>query len=310
MEINKAVVRKHIVNYLFIIAGSLIMAFGSVIFIAKCELVTGGISGIAVIINHYAATNVYDFVVAGFYAFFLILGFIFLGKQFAAKTVVSTSVVTAFTFIFNRVPAFNDLAKAFLGDKTIGNLILCGLFGGVLVGTGVGLTFVGGGSTGGFDVLSLMGRKYLRIKESITSFTVDAIVIVIGMFTLKGLDKALIGILSAFMVALLVDFVYVRKMSSVMVDVISNKWEEISKFAQDDLGRGATIIPIEGGYNREKKYMLRVIIFKNQYEEFRNKIAEIDPKAFICFTNTAVVFGEGFNFNKKKKKLIDNNKDK
>lgn len=295
-------------NYILVILGTFFLAFGSVIFLTECELVAGGMSGIAIIVQHFFSVPVYDYVVAGLTVFFWLLGLIFVGKEFALKTALSSALYIGFTFLFVRIPVFTDVAKTLAGPvdgnglHDAGNYILCALFGGVFVGGGVALTFLGGGSTGGVDVLQVMLHKYLRIKEALSGFLIDAVIIIIGMACMQLWIPALCGILSSFVTATLIEVVYHRSLTAYQVDIISEKWEEISRFAQDELERGATIIHAQGGYKGDERIILRVVFDKAQYEKIREYIASIDPKAFITFTETNAVFGEGFENNKKIRK--------
>ena len=310
---NKTVIRQ-INNYLAVIIGTFLLAFGSVIFLTEAELVAGGISGIAIIIQHFVSIPIYDYVASGLIVIFWLMGLFFIGKDFALKTLLSSVLYIGFTFLFKRVDFFIDLAKQFAGtaDGTapeVGNLILCAVFGGVFVGGGVAFTFIGGGSTGGVDVIQVMLSKYFRIKESISSFIIDASVILAGIFAMiigtgehELWNAALCGILSSFVTAVLIEMVYIRNQTAYQVDIISDKWEEISRYAQDELERGATIIRAEGGYKGDERVILRVVFDKRQYEKIREYIASVDPKAFVTFTQTNAVFGEGFKNNKKTKK--------
>lgn len=295
-------------NYILVILGTFFLSFGSVIFLTECELVAGGMSGIAIIIQHFVPFRIYDYVVAGLTAFFWLLGLIFVGKDFALKTALSSALYIGFTFLFVRIPVFTDVAKTLAGPVNeggfhdAGNYMLCALFGGVFVGGGVALTFLGGGSTGGVDVLQVMLHKYFRIKEALSGFLIDAVVIIIGMACMQLWVPALCGILSSFVTATLIEVVYHRSLTAYQVDIISEKWEEISRYAQDELERGATIIRAEGGYKGDERVILRVVFDKAQYEKIREYIASVDPKAFVTFTETNAVFGEGFENNKKIKK--------
>ena len=305
---------KQITNYFAVILGTFLLAFGSVIFLEKSNLVAGGVSGIAIVVQHAVrlgfndmTIRIYDYVVYGLMVIFWILGLIFLGKDFALKTLLSSLLYIGFTALFFRVQFFDDLAGKFAGleleeNARAGNLILCGIFGGVFVGGGVALTFVGGGSTGGVDVLQILMAKYWRIKESISGFILDAIVIVVGMGVMQMWIPALCGILSSFVVAVLIEIVYIKGQTAYQVDIISEKWEEISRYAQDELERGATIIRAEGGYKGEERVILRIVFDQRQYEKIREYIASVDPKAFVTFTQTNAVFGEGFKSNRKTKK--------
>ena len=297
---DKKRVLKLVNNYVAIILGTFLLAFGSVIFLTKAELVAGGVSGIAIIIQHFVSVQIYDYLVAGLTILFWFIGLIFLGKDFALKTALSSLLYIGFTFLFKRVVFFDELAKTFAGEQLAGNLILCGIFGGVFIGGGVAITFLGGGSSGGIDVVQLLLSKYTGIKESVSGFLIDGIIILVGMFSMQLWVQSLCGILSSFVTAALIEIVYIKNQTAYQVDIISDKWEEISRYAQDELERGATIIRAEGGYKGEERVILRVVFDRFQYEKIKKYIASVDPKAFVTYTQTNAVFGEGFKKHSKK----------
>ena len=298
---------KLIHSYILVAIGTFVLAFGSVIFLTRCELVAGGVSGIAIIIQHFVNINIYDYVIAGLMAVTWLIGLIFVGKSFAIRTLFSTVLYIGFTFLFNRIEFFNHLAETFAGTVNggtteVGNYILCGVFGGVFVGGGIAITFIGGGSTGGVDVFQIILRKYLQIKESISSFVIDASIIVVGMIVMQMWVPALCGLLSCFVSATLVEIVYIKHQTSYQVDIISEHWKEINEYAQKVLDRGTTIIHAEGGYKGEERIILRIVFDRMQYDKIREYIATVDPNAFITFTQTNAVYGEGFNSNRKIRK--------
>ena len=308
-KMDKSKALRELSNYIAVILGTFLLAFGSVIFLERSNLVAGGVSGIAIIVQSLVRSGtgnatllIYDYVVYGLMIILWLIGLIFLGKDFALKTLLSSAVYIGLTALFFRVPFFNELAITFAGDGGAGNLILCGIFGGVFIGAGVAITFLGGGSTGGVDVLQLLISKYTGIKESISSFLIDGIVIVVGMACMQMWIPALCGILSSFVTAVLIEIVYIKNQTAYQVDIISDKWEVISKYAQDELERGATIIRAEGGYKGDERVILRVVFDKRQYEKIKRFIANTDPKAFVTYTQTNAVFGEGFKKHSKSSK--------
>lgn len=301
---DKKRVLKLVNNYVAIVLGTFLLSFGSVIFLTKAELVAGGVSGIAIIIQHFVDVAIYDYLVAGLTVLFWVIGLIFLGKDFALKTALSSLLYIGFTFLFKRVVFFDELAKTFAGEQLAGNLILCGIFGGVFIGGGVAITFLGGGSSGGIDVLQLLLSKYTGIKESVSGFLIDGIIILVGMFSMQLWVQSLCGILSSFVTAALIEIVYIKNQTAYQVDIISDKWEEISRYAQDELERGATIIHAQGGYKGEERVILRVVFDRFQYEKIKKYIASVDPKAFVTYTQTNAVFGEGFKKHTKKSKKL------
>ena len=302
-------------NVIMIIIGSIILAFGTAIFLTKLEINSGGLSGLGISIEHIIfkvtgkQTNVVDIVVFVFTWIFWIIGFIFIGKEFALKTLVSSIAFPLFLSLFYRIEIFQNMAEAIAGisnggTATAGNYLICGIFGGIFIGGGVAVTFLGGGSTGGVDTLIFLMEKHWKIKESIASFIIDASIVLFGVIVFavnrENLIPCLCGMVSAFITALMIEHIYIGGQTSYQVDIISEHWEEISRFAQDELERGATIIRAEGGYKGEERVILRIVFDKRQYRQLRRYIASVDPKAFVTFTQTNAVFGEGFKKNSKK----------
>ena len=320
-------------NLIYILGGTIAIAFGTALFLTKLNIVSGGISGIAIIIQEHLPDNFLNGqaidLVAGIIGWVLwLIGLIFLGKRFALKTLISTLIYPLALSLFLRVPLFDNLSSmigyygmseaeiASIGSAIdvipIGNLLICGIFAGVLVGTGVAFNFMGGGSSGGVDVLIAIINKYTGAKESIVSFLVDASIILAGAFLIpNNVIPSLCGVITAFVTAWMIEYFYIGSQTSYQADIISDHWEEISKYAQDVLGRGATVIHANGGYKGEDRVILRVVFDKTQFNEsprvmlrvvfdrtqlraIREFIGMIDPKAFITFTQTAGVFGEGF----------------
>ena len=307
-------VKKLIQHIILITLGNFILAFGTVIFLTKLHIVAGGLSGIGIIFQYYLGDKIpggqsIDIVVFILTWLLWLIGFFFVGKEFAFKTLASSIIYPLALALFLRIPVFDSVAStiAYYPNTeevaSVGNLIISGLFGGIFVGTGVSLTFLGGGSTGGIDVLIALVARRTPIRESIASFLIDGTIIIIGMFAIpNNIVPALCGIISAFMASILIEYVYNGSMTSYQVDIISDKWEMISQFAQETLERGATIIQAKGGYKGDERIVLRIVFDRRQYIKLRNYIFEVDPKAFVTFTQTNAVYGEGFKTNLRKTK--------
>ena len=309
---SKMQVYSLICNNFLVLIGSILLAFGTAIFFTNLEIVAGGLSGIGIIFQNFIGEygpggQIIDIVVIVFTWLLWLVGLIFIGKDFAFKTLVFSIVYPLALTLFLRVDFFQQLSRdiCFYGvtdpslPTPIGNLLLCGLFGGVFVGGGVALTFLGGGSSGGVDVLIVLISKRTPLRESIVSFLIDGTIILVGMFVIRdNIIPGLCGMASAFVTALMIETIYNKNQSSYQVDIISEHWEEISRFAQNELERGATIIHAQGGYKGEERIILRIVFDKRQYSKIKNYIAAVDPKAFVTFTQTNAVYGEGFKINK------------
>jgi len=297
---------KFICNNFLIIIGSLLSAIGTALFLTKSQIISGGLSGIAIIVQYFVGPGfqVVDIVVWSLSAVLWVVGCFTLGKEFSLRTLLSSIMYPLFLTLFLRIEAFQRIATEIAGGDApaIGNLILCGLFSGVFVGAGVATTFLGKGSTGGVDVLVFIFAKKTKIKESMWTFIIDGSIIALSMFIIpSNWIHSLVGIISAFITAMMIEFIYNSNVSSYQADIISDQWEKISKFAQDTLGRGATIISAVGGYQGEERKVLRVVFEKRQFDKLAKYIAEVDPKAFVTYTQTKVVYGEGFKEHKNKK---------
>lgn len=286
-------------NNLLVIFGSFLLGIGTAIFLTHLNIVAGGLSGIAIIIQHYVDFQIIDIIVWGFTILLWIIGWFTIGKEFSLRTLLSSITYPGFLTLMLRVPYFQNIASQVAGDGTVGNILLCGLFAGIFIGAGVALTFLGKGSTGGVDVLVYLFAKKSGMKESVWSFILDGTVIVLSMVLIPNQwINSLVGVLSAFITALMIDFIYNSNVSSYQADIISERWEDISRFAQDELARGATIIPVKGGYKQEDRIILRVVLEKRQFDRLRRYIAHVDPKAFVTYTQTKAVYGEGFKEHK------------
>ena len=318
-----------ILKVVVVIIGTFLVSFGNVAFLVPLDVNAGGLNGIAIIARYFVDQNIkiliYNLVVDIAAVILWLIGLVFVGKEFALKTLVATLAFPLANWLFTACPGvsnslafFGELLKTVGNGPTAGNYLMAGIFGGVFVGVGVAVTFVGGGSTGGVDVLTFLMEKYIHIRQSIASFIIDGTIITVGLLILLPINNefllpCLSGIISAFMSAIIIEVIYIGSQTSYQVDIISDKWEEISEYAQTELGRGTTIIKAQGGYHGDERVILRIVFNKREYSKIRSYIAKIDPKAFVTYTQTNAVFGEGFKshlntnlFNEKKK---NDNKD-
>ena len=310
--------RSEIIKWIFIVIGTMLISFSGVAFLVPTNINSGGLSGIGIVVIAFvnlpedAKMILYNVVTFGASVIFWVLGLIFMGKDFAFKTLLSTIVYPLANAFFSLVPGVKDAVASiytlFLNGVTIpttGDLLLLGIFGGGVMGAGISMTFLAGGSSGGVDVLSFLLQKYVHIKKSFAVLIVDGVIIGSGIITaLIRQDAALLkasmtGIITSIVLALVVELLYVSTQRSYQADIISDKWEDISKFAQDVLKRGATVIEAKGGYKGDDRVVLRVVFDATQYPQLRSYISKVDPKAFVTVSRTNATYGEGFISHKK-----------
>ena len=303
MNQKRAEVWNHFKSILLIIGGTLILAFGTAVFILPFDLVTGGVSGIAIIIDRIIPDGELSFItidlivtVLTWLLFFV--GLVVLGRTFAMKTLISTIIYPMGVSLFLKLasPDFMDgffnLSTSEYGEIS---LILATVLGGALVGIGCAVTFIGGGSTGGVDIIAFTVCKiFKRLKSSVVIFCVDGIIVILGMFIIGDFVKTLLGVLAAFLGALMVDKVFLGNSKSFIAQIITDKCDEINREIIETIDRTSTIINVVGGYSQENKKMLMVSFTMNQYADVLRVITKHDKKAFVTIHGAHEINGEGW----------------
>lgn len=275
------------VDYLLIFVGTALMSIALNSAFDMNGLVDGGFSGIAIIVKSLTEglieggiplwlTNI----VLNIPMFFL--GIKIKGAKFLAKTIWGTF---ALSFWLYAMPVF-PLVK--------GDLVLAVIFGGVLQGTGVGLVFLGRGTTGGTDMVATLIQHYVKhLSIARIMQVVDAFIVAVGAFVF-GPKKALYAIVAIFIVAKVTDGLMEGLNYAKAAYIISDKNEEISKILLHDLDRGVTGIQAKGMYAGTDKLMLFCVVGKKQIVQLKEAVADVDPNAFIIVTDAREVLGEGF----------------
>ncbi len=288
-------------NIALTMLGTLTLAFGSAVFIIPFNLVCGGVTGFSIALSGIIKS---DFLTAEELIAILtwslfFVGLFVLGRSFALKTLLSAIIYPVGISLFSRLTDPSVLGGFFVFEaERYGeiSLLLAAIFGGIFIGAGCALTFLGGGSTGGTDIIAFsICRFFKRARSSYLIFAVDAAVIVFGMFTIKNLVLALLGILSAFITAIVIDKLFLGESGAFVAQIVSEKSGELSDAIMENLKRGTTFFDVTGGYSKSGKKMLMVSFKKEQYIELIALIGKIDPRAFVMVHRAHEVRGEGFN---------------
>lgn len=298
-------------NSLQIIMGTLILAIGQVLFIEQCSLVTGGLASIGNIINKFFPSQyTVSITVVVLNILCFLVGSIFIGKTFAAQTLLSAGFYTLLYPAISALMSNNLLPFLQFNEMNDLNLLLAGLFGGVISGIGIGICMGAGGSTGGVDVFAILISKITRIKVSVLVFIIDGTIVLLGFIFIKpDFVYFLICVLSSICCSASLEFVFTRKNNCYVVDIISKEWKAINDFIIINLERGSTIVNVQGGYKFEDYRMIQAAISRNQYALLLDKISEIDQSAFVIVSSAREVNGEGFQNLPKKKQLKGGNND-
>ena len=290
-------------NMLKTVFGTFILAFGTAIFVLPYNLVTGGVSGVAIVLAHLIqGVDTEIFITALSWGLF-ILGYFALGKGFALKTLISSIVYPIGVGLFvpltqpDVLGGFFSLSSGEYGEISI---LLAAVFGGFLIGAGCAITFLGGGSTGGVDVLSFMiCKQFPKLKSSKVIFIVDAVIILLGMLVVGDLVLSLLGILTAFVGALVIDKLFLGESRAFIANVFSDAYEEINKDVIRLLNRTTTIHEVTGGYTKQSRKMLMITFHMRQYNELLSIISRHDKDAFITIHSAHEINGDGWTFDRK-----------
>ena len=245
-------------NIFLVILGAAILGAGTGIFIVPFDLVTGGVSGLAIVVEHLLPFNIsVDVYVAIITWTLFFLGLITLGKSFAMKTLISSIVYPLSLSLASKLVS-PDVMNGFFylegyayKDVTI---LLAALFGAVCIGFGCAVTFIGGGSTGGVDIIGfLICKIFKKLKSSVVLFAIDATIVILGMFVLQDLIISLLGILAAFIFAVVVDYVFIGSGKDFTAHIISNHSEEISRRKKKRIYQHfCGYIKLKSRYDKEK----------------------------------------------------------
>lgn len=264
------------------VLGTAITGFGVSTLLTPNKIVGGGVSGLSTIL--YQTLSVppgLTFAVVNI--LLLVISFKVLGKYFVLKTLVGAGLISLFVQIFSYLPPVTE------------NTVLAAVFGGFIYGLGIALAFVAGATTGGTDILGrLLQCKFPHLPIGKLLLIVDSLVIVTSLIVFRNFDLALFGIISLFVSTYSIDFV-IRKLNvSKIAFVITDKGEEIAKYLISTSPRGVTLIDTVGAYKNEKNKMLFCALKSSEVDAFQRKILELDENAFIVYSESQQIKGNGF----------------
>lgn len=296
----------NILKHIFLVAiGTGILAFGTAVFLVEYNLVTGGISGIAIVLNSLFPSAGEDFYITVLTWALFFLGWIFLGHNFALKTLLSTILypimyVGCRMLVDPELNLFNGYFMLHSYEYYDIPILIAATLGGACVGIGCAIAFKGGGSTGGVDVLALLiSKMFKKIKSSYIIFGIDATIVVLGIFVFQDMVLSLLGIISAFICAMMIDKVFLGNDGAYVAQIVSDEYEIISKGIIKQLDRTATVVDVVGAYSKESKKMIIVSFSMREYSDLINIINHADPGAFMTVSRAFKNHGEGWTREKK-----------
>jgi uncharacterized membrane-anchored protein YitT (DUF2179 family) len=270
--------------YSFILIGALIQAVAMRLFLIPSNLVSGGISGISQLINFYTGWPVGLMVLLGNAPLF-ILGWRYLGgPRFALRTAVS---VTAFSL-------FTDLLIFFLPTNGItDDIVLNTLYGGVVMGVGLGLVYRGQGTSGGSDILGRILNRRFGISISQAYMATDSLVVLSAGFVF-GWTLALYALVMIYVSGVAAELASEGSSIYRAAMIITDETKKVGKAILTDMERGVTILEGTGAYTKKDRPVLYCVITLSETHQLKAIVHEIDPDAFMVIGHVHEALGEGF----------------
>lgn len=274
--------KEQLKTYFLIFCGTAMTAAAISVFFVPNKIVNGGASGLATVIYYTLGIrpSIANAMINGI---LLLLALLCFGWGFIAKTIFSIASLTIMIEVFSHVPPVTD------------SMMLSTIFGAVLYGAGIGVVLSRGSTTGGTDILGrLVQYKFPHMKIGKLLLIIDLMVIALSLVTFRTVEAVLYGIIALFISTTSIDLLIRSLNVSKLAFIITDKGEEISQLLVGTSPRGVTMVDVTGVYTNTPKQMLICALKEHEITQFQNKILERDEHAFIIYTESQQIVGNGF----------------
>ena len=288
--------RSWFMSYALIVAGAFILAAGFVFFINPYKIVTGGVYGIGIVVHHLTI-GLFSFwpngIPIGLIGLVLnvpltLIGIKILGPRFGIKTVIG--------FILTSV--FMDMLTIIVGESDpLGlseEVFMSVIFGGVLIGFGLGLIFKSKATSGGSDIVAMIISKYTSMPLGQLLIYIDSVIVLFGLAVFQDWKVPLYSWIEIFVVGKVIDITMQGVSYDKSIFIISKEFERIRNKIINDLERGGTYIPGKGMFNNSDKTIIFTVLNRRELAILQEYIHEIDDKAFVIVSDANEILGEGF----------------
>lgn len=269
-----------------VIVGSIVFSLGFQLFLVPNEIVPGGVSGIAMVINYLTGLPVGVLIIIINVPVFWV-AWRALGRNFFLKSLVGTavsSIVVDLIALANITATYDHLLAA--------------VYGGVIMGIGLGVIFVCGASTGGSDIIAkLLEKKYAHVNLGQLMLVVDFFVVLLGIFVFRSYDVAMYALITIFISSKVIDLILYGFDYSKVVYIVSDIPQSLGAVLMQQVDTGLTILYGRGGYSGQEREILMCAIHRQQFVALKQTVRETDPEAFVIISEAREVFGFGFKPN-------------
>ncbi|PKP05093.1 MAG: YitT family protein [Bacteroidetes bacterium HGW-Bacteroidetes-6] len=271
--------------YSMILVGSFIMAAGFVLFVSPYKLAPGGVYGIAIVL-HYVLDLPIGLVGLAIDIPLTIIAIRILGPKFGVKTIAGFVLLSGWISLLEFTWGYEPLVE--------GDPLLSAIFGGLLIGFGLGLIFRSKASSGGSDIVAMILNKYTGISVGQLLIVVDAAIVMISLVAFDDWKIPLYSWIVIFISGKVIDAVIQGVSYDKTCIIISDRPDEIRDRILNDLNRGGTFIPAKGMYSGDDKRMIYTVVSRREVAMLQDYIREIDPAAFMTVIDANEIFGDGF----------------
>ena len=281
---SKSKIKETIIDLIILSMGSFLYSLSVIIFTSPNNIAPGGLTGIAIVLNHLFTLPLGITILVLNLPLFLI-SIRYFGLNFLFKTIYATVISSIF------IDTFSPVFPPFRGEG-----LLTALYGGVLSGIGLSLVFLRGGTTGGVDIASRIFKRYFPSSSlGRIILIIDFIIIVFSAVAFKSINSALYAIIVIFCSTTVIDKVLYGNSGGKIVYIISRKNAEIEDFILNDLTRGVTILKATGGYTNENQRMLLCVVKRYEVSRLTKAVLTYDSSAFVVVGNADEISGLGFS---------------
>lgn len=270
-------------DFMLITIGILLVAISVVYFFEPNNIAAGGITGLAIVINHYLPFISIGPLVLIMDAFLFVISLIVIGAKFGAKSIYCSILLSTSMWVM----------QTFIPFKITDDLMLATIFGTLISAGGMAIVFNANASTGGTDIIAKILNKFFHFNIGKSLLMVDFLVTLLGAITF-GINVGLYGLLSVIINGVVIDKIIAGFKVKSEITIISDKNKEISKFILVDLERGCTFIKGVGGFTGKDTALLYTVLDRSEFIKLKHHISNIDKAAFITVGEVHEVMGEGF----------------
>lgn len=288
---GKVDISKVLIKYSIITLGCLVFSFGTAVFLDANEIIAGGVTGLAMIVSRIIGWENEGIIAIIINVPLLILGAVFFGKKFIVATLYST------VLSYLMVDGWSWIFKTFYHLPITDNTLIAAVLGGFMFGSGIGIIFRMGSSTGGTDIIvKILRRKFRYMKTGIISMLLDIIIVAMSVFFGADFELMCYTYLSLVVSAIMFDAMLYGGNSAKLVYIItdSNHSDAICARILKEIDTGATVMNGKGAYTGNDKVILMCVIKNIMYPRLRDVIKEEDASAFTIVTSAKEIYGEGY----------------